>query len=186
MSKLTEGLKRIDVWLQVNMPERPSQLISGISHNEIKEQVQNLPFNLPDEVYELYEWHNGDAEGLIFDNYNFLSLRTAVATYREWLAQIQYDKHQEAYFLEKGFPIFELWSECGVLLCLVCDGFDNYPIRMLDTSCKDYSFRYRSLTDLILHVADWYELAKYYEEHAIWDIDIEISSLLNSKYLIQK
>ena len=116
MSQLTEGLKKIDLWLQVNMPELASELISGISRNEIKEQVQNLPFNLPNEVYELYEWHNGNAERLIFRNYNFLALKTAISSYHEWLAQIQYSKYQEAYFLEKSFPLFELWSEHGVLM----------------------------------------------------------------------
>ncbi|WP_186538585.1 hypothetical protein [Dulcicalothrix desertica] len=49
---------------------------------------------------------------------------------------------------------------------------------MIDISCKDYSFLYRNLTDLILHVAEWYESAQYYD-------DAQTTFQLDSKYLIQ-
>jgi SMI1 / KNR4 family (SUKH-1) len=157
MSKLIEGLERIEAWLKINMPDRASELRPGLSDDDIREQVNDLPFSLPEEIYELYGWHNGNVDRLVFENYDFLPLKAAIGAYYESLGEISYRNIVEAYFFEKSFPVFQLWSDNSVLLCVICDNSDDYPIRMIDVACKDYSFRYRNLTDLILHVAEWYE-----------------------------
>ncbi|WP_325052293.1 SMI1/KNR4 family protein [Dulcicalothrix desertica] len=151
---------------------------TGLSHDDIKEQINDLQFNLPEEIYELYGWHNGNIDQLVFENFNFLPLKTALAAYYESLGEISYRNIVEAYFFEKSFPVFQLWSDSSVLLCVICDASNDYPIRMIDISCKDYSFLYRNLTDLILHVAEWYESAQYYD-------DAQTTFQLDSKYLIQ-
>lgn len=186
MSKLTEGLERIEAWLKINMPSRASELRPGLARDDIEEQVKDLPFNLPEEVYQLYEWHDGNVDRLVFENYDFLSLKAAIGAYYESLGEISYHNKKEAYFFEQSFPVFQLWSESGVLLCVVCNSYDNYPIRLLDLSCKDYSLRYHNLTDLILHTAEWYELAQYYKNHDVWEVDAHTSSLLDFRYLMKK
>ena len=184
MSKLIEGLERIEAWLKINMPDRALELIPGLLHYEINEKVKDLPFNLPQEVYQLYEWHNGCVDRFAFENYDLLPINAAIAAYHECLGEIHYRQRKEAYFFEKSFPIFQLWSDRGVHLCVVCDNFNDNPVRMLDLECRDYSLRYRNLTDLILHIAESYELAQYYEEHNVWELDAYTSNLLDSKYLI--
>ena len=72
MSEITEALQRIEVWLQNHMPNRAAELRPGLTRNEINELVKDLPFNLPDEVYELYQWHDGSVNRFILENYDFL------------------------------------------------------------------------------------------------------------------
>ena len=35
----------------------------GLSYEEIDSRVADLPFKLPEEVYQLYRWKNGTCEG---------------------------------------------------------------------------------------------------------------------------
>ena len=55
MSALTEALERILKELQKNRPAVASTLQSGLTYKEIQETITNLPFCLPNEVYELYQ-----------------------------------------------------------------------------------------------------------------------------------
>ena len=55
MSEITEALQRIEVWLQNHMPNHAAQLRFGLTRDEIEKQVKDLPFSLPEEVYELYQ-----------------------------------------------------------------------------------------------------------------------------------
>ena len=186
MSEMTEALQSIEIWLQNHMPNRAAELKPGITRDEIDEQVKDLPFSLPDEVYELYQWHDGSVDMFAVENYDFLSLGSAIAIYHEWLSEALFEEPEEASFFEKSLPIFQLWSENGVLLSVVCEESQNYPVRMLDIYCKDFSVRYLSLKDFILHVADWYESAQYYEQDNFWEVEAERESFLAKKYMTNK
>ncbi len=186
MSEITEALQRIEVWLQNHMPNRAAELKPGLTRDEIEGKVKDLPFSLPEEVYELYEWHDGSVDRFLLENYDFLSLGSAVVAYHEWLSEVQFHERKEGYFFEKSIPIFQLWSENGVLLSIVCEDSKNYPVRMLDIYCRDFSVRYRSLKDLILHLADWYESAKYYEKDDCWEVEAERERFLSKKYMAEK
>jgi hypothetical protein len=72
MSTLTDALERILNWLRANYPEAASSLQPGLSYDEIEAKIADLPFCLPQEVYELYQWRNGskeDGQEYIFINY---------------------------------------------------------------------------------------------------------------------
>jgi len=183
MSEMTEALQRIEIWLQNHMPNRAAELKPGLTRNEIDEQVKDLPFSLPDEVYELYQWHDVNVDMFAVEAYDFLSLGSAVAAYHEWLSEVRFHERKEGYFFEKSIPIFQLWSENGVLLSVVCEDYKNYPVRMLDIYCRDFSVRYTSLKKLILHVAHWYEAAQYYEQDDFWEVEAETEYLLDLKYM---
>jgi hypothetical protein len=188
MSEITEALQRIEAWLQNHMPNRAAELKPGLTRDEIDELVKDLPFSLPEEVYELYQWHDGSVDRFVFVNYNFFSLNDAIEAYYEWWAGIFSDKDEEAYFFEKSFPIFELWSDCGVILSVVCEDSNNYPVRMLDVEYDDYFVRYRSLKNLILHLADWYESAQSYEDENLPECGVEEERkyLLDVKYMAKE
>ena len=59
MSELTNALNIIIIYLEQNNPEAASWLQPGLSKEEITEIVTDLPFELPQELYELYQWRNG-------------------------------------------------------------------------------------------------------------------------------
>ena len=66
MSSLKQALDRIDAWLDghpTQFAQRlKSQLKSGITRIRLHEVVGELPYHLPEEIYELYDWHNGGME----------------------------------------------------------------------------------------------------------------------------
>lgn len=187
MSKLTEGLNRIYDRMASYTPHRIRDLKSGISPKEINNLAKNLPFKLPLEVYELYQWRNGlFGWDFLFENYEFLSLERAIYKYQEELEQIKVDYPQIAEFFQYRFPLFENSSECGVFLTVTCDG-EKSSVYGYDISFEDFELRYHSLTDLILHSAEWYETAIFCEDGSgYWDIDKagnEVSFWLDTKYL---
>ncbi|OKH53780.1 hypothetical protein NIES2101_10030 [Calothrix sp. HK-06] len=63
MSDLTEALDRILKWIIKHKSSYINYLQPGLSRNEIENLVKDLPFKIPSEVYELYQWRNGVTEG---------------------------------------------------------------------------------------------------------------------------
>ena len=107
MTDLSSGLERIHSKLTEYVPDRASDLRSGLALEEIEEVVRVLPFRLPSEVYELYQWRDGLLSNFLFENYEFLSLKSAVYSYQEELAQAQADYPEIAEFFQYRFPIFQ-------------------------------------------------------------------------------
>lgn len=63
MSALTNALERILNWWKKNgYEEVVSNLQSGLNSAEIEEIVKYLPFKLPHEVWEIYQWRNGSRD----------------------------------------------------------------------------------------------------------------------------
>jgi|GEM_PF-6128823 len=106
MTNLISGLERIRSKLTEYVPTRASDLGSGLALEEIEEVVRVLPFRLPSEVYELYQWRDGLFANFLFENYEFLSLKSAVYSYQEELAQAQADYPTIAELFQYRFPIF--------------------------------------------------------------------------------
>ncbi len=59
MSELTDALELLDYWLSKNHPQVFDRLPLGLEKEEIDKFAQELNFELPQEVKELYEWRNG-------------------------------------------------------------------------------------------------------------------------------
>ncbi|MGB3755121.1 MAG: HEAT repeat domain-containing protein [Rivularia sp. (in: cyanobacteria)] len=60
MSTLTNALNRIVAcWKKNGNEKRVHHLMPGLSYAEIEELVQDLPIQLPPEIFELYQWRNG-------------------------------------------------------------------------------------------------------------------------------
>lgn len=188
MSELTEGLERISHQLSLYSPHRVHALQAGLSFGEIENVINELPFSLPIEVYELYQWHDGLPNwDFLFENYQFLPLSRAVYKYREELAQVQSTYPTIAEFFQYRFPLFENSSEGGVFLTVASDGEGGNSIYGYDIRFEDFGLRYHHLTDLILHSAEWYETSPYIEEEQRWNIeeleDHETEYKLDIKYL---
>ena len=59
----TTALERIERWAQQNDPAFVALLQPGLTRQEIDAAVGTLPFALAEEVYELYQWRNGQDWG---------------------------------------------------------------------------------------------------------------------------
>lgn len=91
MSLLTESLEQILIQLEQKDPEIAASLQPGLTREEIDEIAMNLPFKLPEEVYELYQWRNGMSEDVGFglNTYNgisgiFHSLKLAIKYFNKY------------------------------------------------------------------------------------------------------
>lgn len=90
MSALTIVLERISRILKWKAPKIVSRLQPGLTPQEIDEKTKDLPGRLPEEVYELYQWHNGFSssnESLVFLAFNeieadFLSLEASINRFK--------------------------------------------------------------------------------------------------------
>jgi hypothetical protein len=69
MSSLIDALKRITPWYQSPKHSRPSRFPYGLSSDEIEQQLTVLPFRLPLEFYEIYQWCNGSKNPEATDDY---------------------------------------------------------------------------------------------------------------------
>ena len=86
MSELIDALDRIVNWLEKHPSEKYASvdvLQPGLHYEEIDRRVADLPFKLPEEVYEIYQWRNGTCDGeedfsKFFSNYAFLSLESNI------------------------------------------------------------------------------------------------------------
>lgn len=60
---VASALERIHRWAQTHDPEFVALLQPGLSRLEIDAAFVGLPFALAEEVYELYQWRNGQKDG---------------------------------------------------------------------------------------------------------------------------
>ncbi len=82
--KLMQALERILHHIQNQAPDAAQALQRGLTREQIAAQLEGLPFCLPKEVYQLYQWRNGstaEARVEFLPQYRFLSLEEAIA---EW------------------------------------------------------------------------------------------------------
>ena len=83
MNILQDSLEKILVWQERNRPEYAAKFQPGLTEEEIEEKLKDIPFRLPKEVYQLYQWRNGS----IFDyflpgaGFIFLPLERAIEQY---------------------------------------------------------------------------------------------------------
>ena len=108
MSGLTEALEFIFNWMMQNMPNHPAVMRKGLSRDVIEAKIQELPFYLPEEIYELYEWRNGGVNPFLphpdaWDLATFFWLEEAINQSKQWKG----DFHL--------FPIFNV-EDCGYFI----------------------------------------------------------------------
>jgi cell wall assembly regulator SMI1 len=161
MSILTQSLNRIEKWLETTYPQYFDSLSTGLTIEEINNLAINLPFNIPDDVIELYQWHNGSnlyiesdlsthprdfGEGIyIFDGKAILTLQSVIETdFRNfdpfWLTLFTDEDNDEYFIMNVSFGNILIFrpSQHG-------DSSDTYTI-------------YSSLTSMMLTIAEFYEL----------------------------
>jgi hypothetical protein len=84
MSSLINALRSITPWYQNPERSRPSHYPAGLSLNEIEQKLAILPFRLPVEVYEIYQWCDGGENPTVVDEYPSGILQASDIPYHEY------------------------------------------------------------------------------------------------------
>jgi SMI1 / KNR4 family (SUKH-1) len=184
MSELTESLESIRSWLEQNQPYEFSRLRAGLSRDQIDELVKDLPFKVPEEVYELYQWHDGLPDRFICGQYDFMCLTEAISAYYEGVDENLYYFREETHSFEQSIPVFKLWSQGNVVYTVIASGENQGKVMLYDTECRNYPLQYANLTKLVKHGAEWCRLASRNDEES-WEVkDGRQEAKLNIKYML--
>jgi cell wall assembly regulator SMI1 len=179
MSVLIEALERILAWLLTNQPSYALALQPGLTYDQIQEKIKGLPFKLPTEVIELYQWRNGTKDSdqhtaRFFPGFTFNSLDQALIHYNELIDfsvksgrilcfdPISKDSWEENIepsdrYNTIWFPMFacenkDYYLAIGNENQEVSTAILNFSIEDPDTYPK-----YESLTKMMLTIAECYE-----------------------------
>lgn len=169
--QLSQALERIWNWFQVNAPAMLTFLQPGLTYGHIDAQVQNLPFRLPEEVYQLYQWHNGSsAEQYIefLPQYRFLSLEDAIAQYQMtvefWGDVSETENHYGWGWFEGWFPLF---AEDGNFYMIEGQSQSKTTAPIIHFSeYGEHKLTFNSLTDMMLAIAECLETDAYFSPQA--------------------
>ncbi|MCC3415948.1 MULTISPECIES: SMI1/KNR4 family protein [unclassified Microcoleus] len=174
MEELTNALERILKWMQKHDPQIATIWQAELSLSEIEEKVRLLPFRLPQEVYELYQWRNGfiqraqgwsqgwgghDSYNLdfliknYFDSINYSEECVAFANNSsseslrnpQWFSLFGHDKQD--YFI-----IGEQKKQVSPVFCFDYGDWDDFRPKL----------KYSSLTSMMPTIAECYETGAYY------------------------
>ena len=181
MSLLTNSLNNIFVWLENNNPAVAASLQSGLTYAEIEDKVASLPFRLPKELYELYQWRNGSREENekveFFECYRFLPLEEAL--------NIRSDiKEQDYWIIDElypygWFPIFTFEGEYYSVIGSEKQR-DFSPIIYI---YHDENISYISLTKMMQTIAECYQTGIYYlNEDSYWETKQEEENIIRLKH----
>jgi hypothetical protein len=172
MSKLTENLNRIYDFLEsINPNSEVYELDTfnyGLTDEQIRQAIKDLPFDLSEEVFELYRWRNGyddsvynPARKFLFPeqlrqdiSIEFLSLNDSIGLYN-----ILSEDASGEYWTAKWFPIGAF--EFNRILYVVGD-LNPSPVFLWDTDAHPHQVRmYKDLSSMISVIAECCELNLY-------------------------
>lgn len=163
MSELTDALRRIESWLQHHAPSMLETLLPGLTEPEIEQATTDLPFYMPDDLCELYQWRNGNAMSVDYGAsflpaYVLNPLEVAVKRYQQ----------------EVNFQGWEMWDQRWLpLFQYECDYFfaevgkpvqSPSKIREFFREDPSYNLVYHSLTSMMQTIAECYETGAYWIE----------------------
>ncbi|MFP4692962.1 MAG: HEAT repeat domain-containing protein [Halothece sp.] len=201
MTALTNALNRILHWHQQNYVEWVESKQPGLTTEEIKIKTQELPFRLPTEVYELYQWCNGTSEDIpFFPSYRFLPLEEAVDLYNSDFKEVHIDKlQQEDYYdiaqlasfswpsfqNQYWLPIFDFDSEIYFLSCDTQQR-DATPVWYYFPESVFPRLYFSNLTSMLLAIAECYETKAYYlnEQGFLEENELKVAPILQ-KYSLR-
>lgn len=126
MSALTIALEIISRNLKRKAPEVVSHLQPGLTRQEIDEKTKDLPGRLPEEVYELYQWHNGFSQSIGVEVSAFNGIEAGFCSLEESLDYLQ--KLKNSGCPSNLFLIFWCIHEGGGDYFAVILGRENFPI----------------------------------------------------------
>ncbi|AFY52923.1 hypothetical protein Riv7116_0319 [Rivularia sp. PCC 7116] len=132
MSLLTNSLNQIKTWLEKNCPQAAENITPGLNVAEIESKIQYLPFSLPDEFYELYQWSRGNdlITPTIYedifgadDGMGLNTLEYAMQLFPDFIDE-EFEECAANYI---GKPLFPTFGTDKTFLCIVGDWQEKTP-----------------------------------------------------------
>jgi len=182
MSSLTNSLNRIMNWLQQYQPEFAASFLPGLNDEKIQELTKNLPYQLPEEIHELYRWRNGTTERqkIIFHpSMSILSLEEALIVAKE---SIDICDNTELEIRFEGNRLFPFIDDDGDLFAVKCtqEKQNDSPIIWTFLEDDQLDIVYTNLTTMMQTVAECYETGAYYvgDEGFIEEYEVKVAEIL--------
>jgi hypothetical protein len=185
MSELTNALDRIKTWLTNNCPLLAESITPGLNPQEIQAIIETIPFSLPQEIRELYQWSRGHNEETltnyahVFYGMNLCSLDRAIKIFPTF--DDEFEECSRKYMRKQLFPIFSLEN---IFLCVIGDWDEHYSSPIIFVSdINDITHRYVDLTNMMLTLAECFEESVFaFNEDGSWDYDVYKFSPIYIKY----
>ncbi len=202
------ALERIERWAAQNDPQFVSLLQPGLTQQEIDALVGGLPFALAEEVYDLYQWHNGQSYGEFrlglckTNQYRFLPLAEAVQEWDRYLGESYRDEVEQdnpiaaqiggwpagdpvVLQADGWLPLFEMDSDFKVSLGARAES-QTAPIAYVPHDDHSAIF-YESLTAMLNYTADVYESGALRSDDEMGDFfDYTITSAISRRHFPNK
>ncbi len=160
MTELINALDRILNWLGEHQPTAAAGFQPGLPADVIAEKLNRLPFQVSQEVYELYQWRNGDKTySSVFGYLSFLDLNSACEfsdnINDDALLKIRQQDEEPSYL----FPLFDFEGEYFAVQGTE-EPIATAPIFHIS---DDYSvsLAFVSLTNMMLAIAECYKTGVY-------------------------
>lgn len=165
MSVLVESLNRIEDWLSQLNPPLASDLQPGLSRKEIENRLSQVPYTFPDDLYILYQWHNGIRGDLfiwqapLFGGFVFESIDSAMKDYSLKM-EVEMDIRLDSW-APSWFPIFHC-NKKDYYVILGKDHHDGEDSQILRVYWGGEYEECSTLSKLTLSIAECYENDVYY------------------------
>ena len=158
-------------------------LNDGLCPDAIAQLESHLPFKLPSDVREMYEWRNGVTigmkctDGFLWD-YAFLDFEAAVKNYLYLSERKAFDPRTNEHL---WFPIFQ--NVGGDTYSVDCSSEGTHgAIWRTSTSGSEAVIRYASLADMIVTIIKCVEGGAYYFADGYWEADLGLQKAISRKY----
>lgn len=174
---IAEILDKITEYTVVNPHLKPN-LCPGLSPEELKTKLQDFPYQIPQEVEELYHWHDGINSGSfdssLFYYHTFLPLQEALQIRQGWMDFN--DNHYRVYPLDL-LPIFGFEGEYYAVKCSEYKQdksemwfvyHDNTPV-------------YDNLKSMLIAILECYQTGAY---QTSW-LDLYVDTKINEKQIAE-
>jgi hypothetical protein len=159
MSALTEALDRVlDRHVALN-PNFASALLPGLSREKILEMTQDIPHPIPEELIEIYEWHNGSDPCVYADFipcFEFKSLEHGIEYFKDNWCQHNYDKTKSNWI-----AIMDCNGDAQLVVILGGDT-NTSPVWCRDLELGVYEQCFDSLTTMIQTISSLFEEGLHY------------------------
>jgi hypothetical protein len=159
---LINSLDRIMTWLQDNAPESFDAFATGLQSEEVHSKLEALPYQLPQEVYDLYCWRDGtdrDSDQGLFVYHSFMPLDTAIE-YSEYINENQSEGRPQDGNPAYLFPIFDFEGEYFAVVASHDACTVTAPIYHI-SKFLDCRIAFNSLGTMMLTIAESYETGVY-------------------------
>lgn len=188
MSPLIEALKRITPWYKDPGCEAPQTFPHGLSLEEVENWLGALPFQVPQEIYEIYQWCNGRVNPMVTGRmlqaidvyiYNIDYMAKASVIPLKEAVDLWFEKNDEEQITETWyhFPVFS--HENGLLVIVGSEQMQEssavWDVDWLDDELRDPVFP--DITSMMTGIADVIEAERqcwddsgYCDEQEYWNM----------------